>query len=105
MNYQGVLLAAVLMIAVGTANAQAAQKPKREVPPPMTAELMAQQQEAAMKEMEVAMAKMRIPFPNSGVPDEVKSICINGRKALAVRYGVYGGILWEGTPITPVPCK
>lgn len=64
-------------------------------------------QAAAIKEMELLMSSVKVPFPTADVPDEVKPICVAGRKAFAIRYGAYGSIIWDidvnGRPVSCNP--
>ncbi len=92
-------------IATNTVFAQ----PTKKAPPlptqPTAAQIEAEKQ-AAVNEMEALMSTVRVPFPKSDVPDEAKPICVAGRKALAVRYGAYGSILWDiDVGGHPVSCK
>ncbi|QQR78559.1 MAG: hypothetical protein IPJ68_05835 [Candidatus Moraniibacteriota bacterium] len=64
---------------------------KGTAPPPPSPKLLKQERLIANKEI----AQVRIPLPETAVPDEVKPICVAGWRALAVRYGTYGSILWD----------
>lgn len=88
-----------MLVVSGTVYAQTGKQAPKAQPP------YAPSIEAATKEMEALMASLRVPFPKTDAPDEAKPICVNGRRALAVRYGAYGSIMWDITPQGhTVPC-
>ncbi len=94
----------VALFAVVLAEAVSAQPAKK--PAPGTSQLTAAQN-AAVKEMEMLMSSVKVPFPSADIPDEVKPICVAGRKAFAIRYGAYGSIIWDvdanGRPVNCNP--
>lgn len=80
----------VALLAMTVAGVVPAQSAKKTAPAQLSAG-----QSAAVKEMEMLMSSLKVPFPATNVPDEVKPICVAGRKAIAIRFGAYGAIIWD----------